>query len=130
MSTILSFAAAKKQSRAEILAGWLAGGTLTLYTASRPATADTAITSQTALVELALPDPLTVTDGVITASLATAYASANGNAAWGRFRDSSAGTVCDADVGLAGSGSGITLDNLSLVTGAALIDTAFSLSET
>ena len=88
------------------------------------------MTGQTALVELALPNPLTVTDGVITANLATAYASADGSAAWGRFRDSSAATVCDVDVGLAGSGSGITLDNLSLATGAALIDTAFSLSET
>lgn len=130
MSTILSFAAAKKQSRAETLAGWLAGGTLTLYSASRPATADTAVTDQTLLVTLTLPDPLTVTNGVISANLATAYASAEGTAAWGRFRDSSAGTVCDADVGLENTANAITLDNLSIVTGAALIDTAFSLSET
>ena len=128
MSTILSFAATKKQSRAETLTGWLAGGTLTLYSASRPATADTAVTDQTLLVTLTLPDTLTVTDGVISADLATAYAVADGIAAWGRFRDSSAGTVCDVDVGV--SGSGILLDNTSLVIGAALIDTSFSLSET
>lgn len=133
MSDIIRFAAARRTSRGELHAGWLAGGMLVIYDAGSgiPADADTAITDQTALVIFDLPDPAgSVTDGVLTGgSIASALIAASGSAAWGRAYDSVDAVVADYDVGGVGSGAAIELDNLSLVIGAYASVISFRITE-
>ena len=132
MSTdLVGFPTARKTSRANLLAGWLAGGKLRLYTESRPASADTAISNQTLLAEYSLPDPAgTVSNGVLTGpALSSALVLADGSAAWARAVDSSGVTVLDLDVGLAGSGASVIIDSLSLVTGGLVAVQSWSITE-
>lgn len=131
MSNVLGFASARKTSRAELLASWLDGGEVRIYTGTRPATADTAITTQTLLVTVELLDPAgEVNDDVFTGDAPDAALIAEtGTAAWARVVDSTAGTIFDADVGLTGSGALIELDNLSLVQGGYCTVTTFTLTE-
>lgn len=119
MSDLIGFASARRTARANQHAGWLAGGTLVVYDAPRPADADAARTTQTALVTLDLPAPFgAASDGVLTAAaIATALVAATGTAAWARAYDSAGDVVGDYSVGGVGSGAAIELDNLSLVEG-------------
>ena len=57
MSNLMGFTTARKTSRAELVASWLDGGEVRIYTGSRPANADTALSGQTLLVTLTLPNP-------------------------------------------------------------------------
>lgn len=131
MSNVLGFATARRTSRGELLATWLAGGEIRLYDGTRPANADTAISDQTLLVTFEIADPSgTVTSGVFTgANPASAMIAATGTVAWARVVDSSAGTIFDADVGLTSSGSVLELDSLSLASGAYCTITSFVLTE-
>lgn len=131
MSNILGFATARRTSRGELLAGWLDGGEIRIYNGTRPANADTEISDQTLLVTFELADPSgTVTSGVFTGTNpAVALSAASGTAAWARVVDASAGTICDADVGLTSSGSVIEIDNLTLVEGGYCTITSFVLTE-
>lgn len=130
MSNQLGFATARKTSRGNLLAGWLDGGTIKIYTTARPNSADTAVSTQTLLATFTLPNPSgTVSNGVFTGSaISAAMAAANGTAAWARFADSSGVTICDGDVGL-DSGSLVQLDNLSLVEGGYCSVVSFSIIE-
>ena len=58
-----------------------------------------------------------------------ALVSETGTAAWARIVDASAGTICDADVGVTNSGAVVELDNLSLVEGGYCTITSFVLTE-
>lgn len=131
MSNVLGFATARRVSRCNLLAGWLAGGEIRIYDGTRPADADTAITTQNLLVMFELADPSgTVENGVFTGTNpATTLIAETGTASWARIVDSSAGTVFDADVGLENSGSVIELSNLSLVEGSYCTITSFVLTE-
>lgn len=131
MSDLIRFAAARRTARAELHAVWLDGGTLAVYTAPVPADADTAITTQTKLVEFELPDPSgEVEDGVLTAdTIAAALNLATGTAAWARARDALGAVVGDYDVGAVGSGAAIEMDNLSLVSGSLSTITSFVVTE-
>ena len=131
MSNQLGFATARKTSRGNLLAGWLAGGSVKIYTTARPANADTAISAQTLLVTVTLPDPAgDVSNGIFTGDpIASALIAATGTAAWGRVADSSGTTIFDADVGLTDSGEMIELDDLSLVQGGYCSITSFSITE-
>ena len=131
MTNVLGFTKARRTSRGNLLAGWLAGGTAEVYTASRPTDADTAITTQTLLVTFSIPNPAaTVTDGVLTGNaIANAMNAATGNAAWTRLRDSSGVVIGDADVGITGSGAFMQLADLSLVEGGYCSVTAFGITE-
>lgn len=131
MSNVLGFATARKTSRGELLATWLAGGTLRIYDGTRPTDADTAIGSQVLLVSFTLPNPAgTVTSGVFTASaISAAMVGTAGTASWARVVDSSAATIFDADVGVTSSGSVIEIDNVTLAQGANCTVTAFVLTE-
>lgn len=131
MSNVLSFATPRCTSRGELLAGWLADGEIHVYTAPRPATADTSLTTQTLLVTFALPDPAgDVENGVFTGdAIAQAQIAETGTAAWARLVDDAAATIGDVDVGLTSSGAFVELDNLSLVQGGYVNVTAFGLTE-
>lgn len=131
MSNILGFATPRRTSRGELLATWLAGGTLRIYDGTRPTTADTALDTQTLLVAFSIPNPAgSVTNGVFTASaIGAAMVTTAGTASWARVVDSSAGTIFDADVGVTSSGSVIEIDNVTLAQGANCTVTAFVLTE-
>lgn len=131
MSNLIRFAAARRTFRGALHAAWLDGGTLEVYTEPVPAGADTAITTQTKLVEFDLPDPAgAVSDGVFTgAAVPGALSLANGAAAWARARDAIGAAVGDYDVGAVGSGEAIEMDNLSIVAGSLSTITSFVVTE-
>lgn len=133
MSDLIRLAAARRTARANLHAGWLAGGTLMVYDAGSgvPADSDTAITDQIALATFEIPDPAgDVSDGVFTAdTIAAALIDATGTAAFARAYDASDGVIGDYDVGGVGSGEAIELDNLSLVEGAYATVVSFVVTE-
>lgn len=106
-------------------------GVIEIYTASIPATADTAITTQTKLGTLTFSDPSgSVTSGVFTASAITqdSSADATGTAAWARIKDSTGATVCDIDVTSTGGGGVLQLNTVNVVAGGPILITAFVLN--
>jgi hypothetical protein len=131
MSNLMGFSAARKTSRAELVLSWLDDGEVRIYDGTRPADADTAISTQTLLITLELDNPAgTVTNGVFTAAaIAQTLIAADGNAAWARVVDSTGATIFDADVGLESSGNLIEIDNVSLVAGAYCTVVSFTLTE-
>lgn len=133
MSNLIRLSSARRTARANLHAGWLAGGTLVIYDAGSgvPEDADTAITDQTALVAFDIPDPAgDVSDGVFTAeTLAAALIDATGTAAFARAYDSGGGGIGDYDVGGVGSNEAVELDNLSLVEGAYATVVSFVVTE-
>ena len=131
MSNTLSFATARCTSRGNLLAGWLAGGEIRVYTSPRPASADTALTTQTLLVTFTIPDPAgDVENGVFTGdAIAQAQMAETGTANWARLVDADEATIGDVDVGLTSSGAFVELDNLSLVQGGYVNVTAFGITE-
>lgn len=131
MSNLVGFALARRQSRGELLAGWLDGGEIRVYDGDRPATSDTAVGSQVNLVTFAIADPSgSVSNGIFAGgSIAAALVAATGTAAWARVVDDSAGTVFDCDVGTTSSGALIELDNVSLAEGGYCSVTSFTLTE-
>jgi hypothetical protein len=120
MSDLVAFASARRQIRAVQHSIWLNGGKLRLYTSARPASPDTAVGAQVKLCEFELPDPSGVAeDGVWTGAIpAPAMILAAGSPVWGRYLDSVGAVVSDADVGVAGSGAAIIVENASFVQGA------------
>lgn len=132
MSTaVVGFTTARKTSRANLLASWLDGGYLNLYDGIRPASNGGAITTQTLLATVTLPDPAgEVTDGVFTAdAIADTLILADGDAAWARAFDADDAIIADLDVGLNESEAAVWLDNLSLVTGGLVSVTSFVIAE-
>lgn len=133
MSNLIRLSAARRTARANLHAGWLAGGTLVVYDAGSgvPEDADTAITDQTALATFEIPDPAgDVSDGVFTAdTIAAALIAATGTAAFARAYDASDGVIGDYDVGGVGSGEAVELDNLNMVEGAYATLVSFGVTE-
>ncbi len=95
----------------------LNNGYLRLYTASQPATADTAITTQTLLAELRFGATAfgAAVAGVATANAITSDTSANatGDAAWYRALKSD-GTSPVFDGSVAVSGADLNINNISI----------------
>jgi hypothetical protein len=120
MSDLLDFSAAVKQARSALLNTQLDGGSLLLYSGTRPATPDTAVTDQVLLAEFILASPAgSSTGGVWTGTLPDpALIPADGTPAWGRFLNSSDEPVADGDVGATGSGEAIEVENTNFVSGA------------
>ncbi len=131
MSNILGFTTARRTSRGELLASWLDGGEIRIYNGARPATANSAIDTQTLLVTFEVANPSgTVTNGVFTGTNpAAAMIVATDTAAWARVVDSSAATVFDADVGLTGSGAVIEINSVILIEGGYCTITSLVLTE-
>lgn len=117
-----------RTARLQLLADALSGGTLTLYTATKPAIG-AAITTQTELVVVDLPLGLTAVDAALSLSLSVSTILADGEAAWGRFLDSADGFVADGTCGPNGSANPIQLRSTNMVIGGSLTPISAVFSE-
>jgi hypothetical protein len=132
MSTdALDLATARRQSIATLLAGWIAGGTLAIYSSPRPASANAAVGSATLLCIFTLDDPSgAATEGTWTADPLPEAATivATGTAAWARLYDDQGTTIADGSVGMTASGEAVTLATTALVAGYSVVCTACSIT--
>lgn len=117
--TQLSNAAANAE--ADALARLLDNGYRRIYSGTKPATADTALSGNTLLAELRFANPSApaASNGVLTFTL-TADTSADNNGTATFYRDlKSDGTtvVLDGTVGTTGSTSNLELNTTTIVTG-------------
>ena len=108
-----------------------AGGTIKIYTATQPASANTAISDQTLLATLTMAATAFGAGavlGVLTAAAITedSEADATGTAAWARIADSDGNTIFDCDVGTVGAT--INLNTVSLVAGGPVSITSFTVT--
>lgn len=117
-----------RTARLQLLADAINGGSLTLYTAPKPAIG-AAITTQTALVVVDVPTGLTVVDVLLSIALTAPTVLVDGEAAWGRFTSSSAAFVADGDCGLVGASVAFQLKSTFLSAGASLIPILAQLTE-
>lgn len=122
MTVILSQVLA--QSQADNFTSKANGGKLQIYSGTRPATPQVAITTQVKLIEFTLANPAfgaSVISGVNAVatgnvgSIAPVAGSANGTAVWGRVLDSTGTAIWDGDVGTA-AGSDFQLGTTAVLT--------------
>lgn len=117
-------------AQADALAALLDHGYLRIYNGSQPASGDTALGSQTMLVELRLATPAApaAVNGVLTFSaIAAAAAAASGTASWFRIYASDGTTpVMDGSVGVSGDGPNLTLSSTTIASGGVIAVTAFT----
>lgn len=107
-------------------------GRLKIYDGTQPATADTAVTTQTVLADLTMNATAfgAAVAGVATANAITSDASADasGTATWFRLLKSDNSTVIlDGSVGT--SGADLNLNSVAISAGAAVAITSFTLTE-
>ena len=95
-----------------------------IYSGSRPASPDTAIGAQVALVTFPMGDPAfgaagTVTGGqrITAAAVADATAAATGTAAWFRLLDSDDTAISDGTVTVTGGGGDCELSAVAITSG-------------
>lgn len=123
MAQSLSYIDTVRNARMTAVGDAIDGGTgagkLRIYDGTRPADADTAITSQNLLAELPLSDPClaSVTGGVATFDTITDEASAvgSGTATWFRIVDGDDNAIVDGNVGT--SGADLNLSSVSITAG-------------
>lgn len=102
--------------------------TIKLYTGTKPAGPDTAVTTQTLLGTLTCSDPAgsvasrTLTFGAITQDSA---ADATGTATWARLADSAGVAVADIDITVTGGGGFLQLNTTSIVIGGPILISSF-----
>ena len=101
----ITLSATAASTAADALCALLNGGSVRIYTAPRPATADTAITTQTLLASPTFANPAfaAAASGVAAAHavVSDTDAAASGTATWFRAVTSGAASVCDGSVGTA-----------------------------
>lgn len=105
---------------------------LRIYNGTRPANANTAITSQTMLVELtcnATAFAAAASGGVLTANaISNGTAAATGTASWFRLWQSN-GTTAIMDGDVSTSGADVNLNNTSIATGQTVSVTSFTVTD-
>lgn len=101
-------------------AGTGPAASLVIYTDPRPASVETTVTTQVAIVTLEFPVPAaSVGDGILTlAPLTETMTTANGTPAWARIFDRDGAAVADLDVGPPGSDADIILPADKIYRGA------------
>jgi len=117
---VINIADTLRTARMQLLADALSGGTLTLYTAPKPAIG-AAITTQTALIEVEIPLDLTAVDATLDLMLVGTAILADGEAVWGRMTSITDAFVFDGDCGLLASDALIKLKSTNLSAGANLV---------
>lgn len=132
MALTPKFSDASANAAADAIAVRCNGGTLKIYDGSQPANANTAVSTQTLLATLTFGSPAFggAVAGVATANAITqdSSADATSTATWFRALTSGAATVFDGSVGT--SGANLNLNATSIVAGAAVSVTAFTLTAT
>jgi hypothetical protein len=132
------FADATVIADVEAITALLNSGTLKIYSGSQPTDANTAITSQVLLATLAFGSTAFGTPAasgsagskVVTAAanaITPGTAAATGTASWFRCYTSGAAGVLDGSVGA--SGCDVNLNTTSIVSGATVGLTAFSIAQ-
>ena len=124
----ISLAPDLADARLQVIADACSGGTLTLYTAPQPV-AGAALTTQTALVELAIPSGLTIVTHSLDLQLSTTTIATTGEATWGRITDAADAWVLDGDCGLVASDALFRLKTTTLTAGSSLNVITASLAE-
>jgi hypothetical protein len=108
------------------------GGFLRFYSGTKPTDADTALSGNTQLAQLALsssPFGAASSRSVTAASITTdTSADATGTATWASFVTSGGTRVLDVTVGEAADSADITVDNKDFQSGADIAVTSFSLT--
>lgn len=117
-----------RDARLQLLVDQLAGGTLTLYTEPQPETG-AAITTQTALIVIALPISITIANHTAPLAIAPQVIAQSGQANWGRITNSDDEFVLDGDCGLVSSAALFRLKTLALESGKYLATLSASFSE-
>src|SRR6185436_21094116 len=106
-------------------------GKLRIYSGTRPTDADTALSGNTLLAELTMGSTAfgASSGGVLTANAITSDSSADatGTATFARLFQSN-GTTVIADFSLATSGSEVTVNTTSIVAGAVVSCSAFTIT--
>lgn len=127
MALNLNLSNAAANAEANALAALLNTGYLRIYDGTQPATADTAITTQTLLAELRFGATAfgSASAGVITAnSITSATATATSTATWARcFESDGTTTVMDFSVGT--STANLILTTTSIVSGSTVAVSSF-----
>lgn len=100
-------------------------GKLRIYSGTRPAGPDTAVTSQTLLGEFTLNDPAfgSASNGVAALSVSPALSAtglAAGTATWARVVDSNGTAVLDCKVSVSGGGGDLVLNTTTISVGLSL----------
>lgn len=107
------------------------GGKLRFYSGTKPANADTALSGNTVLAELALsstPFGAASSRTITAASITTdTSADATGTATWASFLTSGNVRVLDVTVGEAADSADITVDNKDFQAGADIAVSSFTL---
>lgn len=123
--------AAAANAAADAMAALCNGGTLNIYDGTQPATAGTAISTQTLLAALPLSATAfaSASNGVATANSITADSSANatGTASWFRVVNSGGTTVFDGSAGT--SNADLVLNSTAIQSGANVSVTSLTLTE-
>lgn len=117
-----------RDARLQLVVDQLAGGTLTLYTAPQPETG-AALTTQTALIALALPESLTISNHTVSIFMIPQLISVSGDAAWGRITNADDEFVLDGDCGIVSSSALFRLKTTALEAGKYLATLSSSFSE-
>jgi len=118
-------------AEAQAIADLLAGGKLRIYDGTKPATADTAITTQVQLAELTFASPAedTIVNGLLTFDAITADsdADATGTASWFRaWKSDGTSPVMDGTVGT--SSADCIIATTSIVQHAAVAVTSMTVT--
>lgn len=132
MSSAVRLANSRKTDRINLLLNWLAGGKIVIYDGAIPADANAALSGQTEIVAFdPLPEPAgTVTGATFTLSTQPpAMIASSGSPDFARAFDAEGAVIGDFDVGAAGSGAAIILDQAELLSGALVSIVSFAVSE-
>ena len=133
MANNLKFSTGLRNARADAITTYTAGSALLkIYTASQPADANTAISSQTLLATLTCNATFApgASGGVLTLNSITSdtNAAATGTAAFFRlFKSNGTTVVCDGTVGT--SGCDLNINTTSIQAGATVAVTSFVFTE-
>ena len=113
----------------DLLDAGAGNGSIKIYTAPQPASANDPPGAAALLATLTLAKPSApwAVNGVLTLNpIPQANASGSGAAAWVRLADSAGNTVADGDVTASGGGGTLELNTVNLVAGAPVLITAFT----
>lgn len=127
-----TLANASKSAAANAVTALANAGTIQLYSGMRPATPDTAITTQTLLATLTCSATAfaAASNGVATANAVASGAAATGAATWARLFKSDGTTVIgDCDVGTTGGGQDLLLPSATFASGQLIACSSLTLTQ-